>query len=32
VDTLDLNLNVYTETSITSRIHAVATLGSAFVN
>jgi len=30
--TLDVNLNVYTETSLESRIEAVETLGSALVN
>jgi integrase len=30
--TLDVNLNVYTETALESRIEAVETLGSALVN
>jgi len=30
--TLDVNLNVYTESSVKSRIEAVETLESAFVN
>jgi len=30
--TLDVNLNVYTETSVESRIEAVEALGSALVN